>query len=401
MTERTLADYSADELAHAFAEARGRVDTERERFKKEWNGAAPALNGKTEPYDYTDMSAWEIGGSPEPLWTVPGVIPAGHMTLFSGPGATGKSTIMLQLACAHALGKDWINWMPEPGPVIYCDAEDDNTIIYRRLDLILQHYGATFNDLIKGGLHVMSLAGKTPIMVNGKLELTALYRKIAADIERIRPIQIIIANSANVFAGNEIDRVQVGHFVHTMTALVTGTARSLVLISHPSLTGIASGTGLSGSTQWYNAARAQMYLKRKTNGDEEEDDKFNAPRELSFKKNQYGPEARPVVLKWQKGLYLPVAGSTTLETAHNEAQAEERIREALADGNLNLSSSSFSNSNYLPKRLAGDGVAFADLKAVMLRLLKEGKLKVESRGFGQSKRQRLVLAEEPPSSPPS
>ena len=45
----------------------------------------------------------------------------------------------------------------------------------------------------------------------------------------------------------------------------------MVLISHPSLTGIKTETGLSGSTQWHNAVRARFYLKgiRSQNGQQE------------------------------------------------------------------------------------------------------------------------------------
>jgi hypothetical protein len=39
------------------------------------------------------------------------------------------------------------------------------------------------------------------------------------------------------------------------------TKGSVVLIAHPSLTGINTGTGISGSTQWHNSVRARFYLK--------------------------------------------------------------------------------------------------------------------------------------------
>jgi hypothetical protein len=35
-----------------------------------------------------------------------------------------------------------------------------------------------------------------------------------------------------------------------------------MLLSHPSLTGINSGTGLSGTTGWHNSVRARMYFVR-------------------------------------------------------------------------------------------------------------------------------------------
>ena len=36
-------------------------------------------------------------------------------------------------------------------------------------------------------------------------------------------------------------------------------------------------------------------------------------RELQFKKNQYGPAAESIVLRYQRGLFLPVGGTSSLD----------------------------------------------------------------------------------------
>ena len=51
-----------------------------------------------------------------------------------------------------------------------------------------------------------------------------------------------------MLAGNEIDRSQVRQFVGLMRKLAIAANGSVVLLAHPSLAGISSGTGLSGST---------------------------------------------------------------------------------------------------------------------------------------------------------
>ncbi|MEI4927616.1 AAA family ATPase, partial [Klebsiella pneumoniae] len=73
---------------------------------------------------------------PKPDWTVHERIPRRQVALFSGEGAMGKSTLLLQLACAHALGRDWLHTMPEPGKALFIDAEDDDELIHRRLAAI-------------------------------------------------------------------------------------------------------------------------------------------------------------------------------------------------------------------------------------------------------------------------
>ena len=116
-----------------------------------------------------------------------------------------------------------------------------------------------------------------------------------------------IASSANVYAGSEIERGQVQQFIGLLTRLAIIANGAVVLVSHPSLTGIASDTGLSGNTQWHNAVRARFYLKGvKPDAGEQADTDL---RELVFKKNNYGPISEDVLLRYQNGLFLPVGGT--------------------------------------------------------------------------------------------
>jgi hypothetical protein len=62
---------------------------------------------------------------PERRWIVPDMIPDRTVTIASGDGAVGKSTLMLQLATAIVGGVPWIGKNPDPGPVVVVSAEDD------------------------------------------------------------------------------------------------------------------------------------------------------------------------------------------------------------------------------------------------------------------------------------
>ena len=73
---------------------------------------------------------------------------------------------------------------------------------------------------------------------------------------------------------------------------------SVTVLSHPSLQGIASGSGISGSTAWHGAFRFRQYLKGIKPEDGEQPD--GDLRELQFKKNQYGPLSRPLGLAGKK-----------------------------------------------------------------------------------------------------
>jgi RecA-family ATPase len=78
-----------------------------------------------------------------------------------------------------------------------------------------------------------------------------------------------------------------------------------------SLTGISSGTGLSGSTAWNASVRSRLYFKRATTEKDEEPDPDL--RVLEVMKANYGPVGETVTVRWKSGLFLPVGGISTLE----------------------------------------------------------------------------------------
>jgi hypothetical protein len=136
------------------------------------------------PLPFIKMSNWDNEPVPEQEWAVPDRIPLGQTTLFTGEGGYGKSTVQLHLCAAHALGLGWLNTLPEPGPAVFFEAEDGEKIIHRRLAAIATHYGVRFEDMIRGGLHVVSLFGRDTVLAtparNGQGRTDAPLRPIAA-----------------------------------------------------------------------------------------------------------------------------------------------------------------------------------------------------------------------------
>ena len=218
------------------------------------------------PLPFINMSAWDNEPLPEREWAVPNKIPLRQLGLFSGEGGAGKSYVTLHLCVAHVFGRDWLNSVPTPGPAIFMDAEDDENELHIRLGSILRPYGTTYADAVKGGLHLLSFVGRDAVLAtagryNSKIEPTPLYGQLLQAAGDIKPKMIGIASAANIFAGNENDRSQVQQFAALLTRIAQVANGSVQLISHPSLTGINSDSGLSGSTQWHNAVRARSYLK--------------------------------------------------------------------------------------------------------------------------------------------
>jgi RecA-family ATPase len=335
------------------------------------------------PLTWIDMSSWDNVPAPEREWAIRDRVPLNQAGLFSGEGGAGKSIIELQKDVAHVTGKDWLGAMPEPGPAFYLGAEDEEDEIHRRLAAIAAHHQVTFKELIAGGLHVMCLLGQDATLCaaskNGKVEVTDLYRQLYEQAGDIKPNNISIDTLSRAFAGNEIDRVQVYAFAMHMQALAMVARGSVTVLSHPSLAGIASGTGISGSTAWHGAFRFRQYLKgiKPDNGEQPDDDL----RELEFKKNQYGPKSEALVLRYQRGLFLPVLGISSLDQAAREAKADDIFLDLLrrfASDNRKVSDRT--GTNYAPALFAHEDEAkhgminSKALEAAMRRLFKAGKI---------------------------
>jgi RecA-family ATPase len=133
-----------------------------------------------------------------------------------------------------------------------------------------------------------------------------------------------LASAANLFAGNENDRAEVQQFIGLLTRLAIVANGSVVLVSHPSNTGIQTGSGVSGSTAWHNAVRSRFFLhgvKKQDTSEGAEPD--NDLREIEFMKNNYGPRAERLTLRWQDGLFLPEKRKSALQQAAQDQRDDE------------------------------------------------------------------------------
>ena len=259
------------------------------------------------------MSKWDDEPRPEREWAIFDRVPLNQVGLFSGEGGTGKSIIEMMKDVAHVAGKDWLGSLPEIGPAFYLGAEDDEKEIHIRFHDIARHYGVTFTDLIADGLRVLCKLGQDATLCvlnrSGRIETTQLYRELYEAAGDLKPKNISIDTLSRVFAGSEIDRVQVYAFAMHMQALAMVAHGSVTVLSHPSLAGQSSGSGISGSTAWHGAFRFRQFLTTPKDDEEDRDNPEPDPdlREIVFKKNQYGPSGDTITLHYRNGLFLPVS----------------------------------------------------------------------------------------------
>ena len=357
--------------------------------QQQWRAAIPLIN----------VSTWDDVPVPPQEWAVPDRIPQRCAALFSGEGAAGKSLIQLHASVAHVLHREWLGTTPAQGPAIFIDAEDEINVIHKRLADILRHYGARFAD-VKDNLHLVSLAGMDAVLGafnrrSGRVTPTNLYERLLEMAGDLKPKMIGIASAADVFAGNELDRSQVKQFVALLTKLAMVANGAVTLISHPSLTGITTGTGLSGSTQWHNAVRARFYLKGVNQQADEQPD--TDLREIVFKKNNYGPITASIPLRYTNGLFLPITG-TTLDAAARSEQAKEVFITILGRfNNESRNTSPNKGSGYAPALFAKEQearsarVSKEELAEAMRTLLREKKVIQQTYGKPSHPHHRLAV----------
>jgi RecA-family ATPase len=318
---------------------------------------------------------------------------------LSGEGAVGKSILSLHLAVATVLARDWAGTMPEPGAAMVISCEDDGQELHHRLHQISTHFGASLSDL--AALLVTSLAGQDAMMAtprrDGLLQTTKLFGRVFEAACDIKPKLIVLDNSADIFGGGENDRAQVRQFIGILRGLAMAANAGVLLTSHPSLTGISSGTGLSGSTAWNASVRSRMYFKRAITAKDEEPDPDL--RILEVMKANYGPVGETVTLRWKDGLFLPVAGMSSLERMAREQRVADLFL-TLLDRSIDqgrVVSDKKTANTFAPNWFATEPEAKADKVSKkeftdgMERLFRAGKIHVvpygyPSRGWTQIKR---------------
>ncbi|WP_299837499.1 AAA family ATPase [uncultured Jannaschia sp.] len=320
---------------------------------------------------------------PERQWLVDGLVPQKTVTLFGGDGGTGKSLLALQLAIAVASGTGWINKAVTGGRAIFLSAEDDDDELHRRTHDILAASCLSYDDL--SGLTLRSLAGEDALLaVDSQVALvqSELFKELDGRAADEDPALIVIDTLADVYPANENDRAKVRQFIGILRGLALKRRCAVMLLAHPSLSGLSSGSGTSGSTAWNNSVRSRLYLERITDQGFEPDPKARVLRTM---KANYGPTGGEINLTWNAGVFEAEKQPEGLDRVAASSKAErvfmKLMAEVTAQGRrVNPSG----GANYAPKLFAAnpgaEGVTKRAFGAAMETLLRNGRLSIGEEG---------------------
>jgi RecA-family ATPase len=148
-------------------------------------------------------------------------------------------------------------------------------------------------------------------------------------IADLNPVLVILDTLADVYGGNELDRVQVNYFCKTvLNGLIQlqksrGQELTVLLLGHPSVSGSGGGgRGYSGSTAWNAAVRCRIYLTRP------EDEDPNT-RILTRGKSNYSAsgDSTAIRLSYANGVLIPEQTVDLSQISHAlETQIKTRVK---------------------------------------------------------------------------
>lgn len=182
-------------------------------------------------------------------WLSPGFLMYGHITLLSGRGGDGKSLLALQTAVSVAARVESCFWTPyESRKVLYVCAEDDLDEVKRRLYAIQETLGVTDEDIagrlflvVNGTLYLVARNEPTEENPGGKIELTALAKKLAKHIKEHDIGLVILDPLIEMHIGlDENSNADMANFIVTIREMCRKT-KAAFLIVHHSQEGLGSG----------------------------------------------------------------------------------------------------------------------------------------------------------------
>jgi RecA-family ATPase len=349
--------------------------------------ALPSLETKT-------PAAWKGTEPLQQRWLAAARIPCGDLTLYSGNGGAGKTETAVQLLVSVTAGLgDWLGCVVEAGPALFLSCEEPEANVRDRIERICKHRHLDPHAIEDLHLHFPDLEATWLATADrlGRVTKTALLQQVEGWISARRPILVVIDSIAAVFDGEAIARRQVRSFLAMLRKIARKNETAIVLLDHPSVRGMADGSGTANSVDWRNSVRSMLHL---SDADKNDPDL----RELEVKKSNYGRAGEKIKLRWNSLTFVPAAAD---ESSPYRAAAERDVDELflklldkrIAQGRPVRPSTGRGSA---PFELAGDPeanrVTAEAFRAAMERLFTAGRIVAVETGPASKRRKHIQRA---------
>jgi RecA-family ATPase len=283
-----------------------------------------------------------IATSPPPVrFVFEPIIPRAEVTMMSGHGGAGKSTLGLTLAAHHACGARWNGLCCVSGRALFVSLEDSADLVRWRLRAICAAYA----------LDERRVAENVTIADGTEADDAALAReqrghdgattvKPTAAMSQLAGLAagtslIVIDNASDAADLDEINRQRVRAFMRMLKRIARDADAAVLLLAHidkQAATHGRAGNTFSGSTAWHNSARSRLALIES-----------NGALELSHEKANLSAKAPSMRLRFvDHGVLMPydhTLSETVDETGHADADTVLAALHAAQAAGCNVSSS--------------------------------------------------------------
>lgn len=156
---------------------------------------------------------------------IDGVLRQGHKMLLAGPSKAGKSFALIELCCAIAEGKKWMNWNCAQGKVMYVNLELDRASCLHRFKDVYEGLNWQPNNL--QNIDIWNLRGKS-------VPMDKLAPKLIRRAAKKNYIAIIIDPIYKIITGDENSADQMAHFTNQFDKVCTELGSAVIYCHHHS-----------------------------------------------------------------------------------------------------------------------------------------------------------------------
>lgn len=156
---------------------------------------------------------------------IDGVLRQGHKMLIAGPSKAGKSYALIELCCAIAEGKKWLEWNCTQGKVMYVNLELDRASCLHRFKDVYTALGIAPDNLFN--IDIWNLRGRS-------VPMDKLAPKLIRRASKKNYIAIIIDPIYKVITGDENSADQMAHFCNQFDKVCTELGCAVIYCHHHS-----------------------------------------------------------------------------------------------------------------------------------------------------------------------